>query len=146
VSLEGARWRLQHEEVVQHGAARACVSRTQLVKNSPRVVVCSDWDEWVRLHLHPPPRTRLAGAWRCARSAAPSRTSTRPPAASSDAKVKRIVTLGFGTARQRMVLERWTNTKPQRCTRSPRYGVRSCGGESAGVAKRPRERSPPRNL
>jgi hypothetical protein len=40
-------------------------------------------------------------------------------------KQLRIVTLGFGTARQRMVLERWTNPKPQRRTRSPRYRVPS---------------------
>jgi hypothetical protein len=57
--------------------------------------------------------------------------------------------LGFGTARQRMALERWTNHKPQRRTRSPfrgyRNGVPSCRGKSAGVAKRPRERSPTRN-
>jgi hypothetical protein len=54
----------------------------------------------------------------------------------------RIVTLGFGTARQRMALERWTSPKPPRRTRSPRHGVPSCGGKSAGVAKRPRARSP----
>jgi hypothetical protein len=51
----------------------------------------------------------------------------------------------FGTGRQRMVLERWTNPKPQRRTRSPRYGVPSCRGKPAGVAKRPRERPPTRN-
>jgi hypothetical protein len=49
-----------------------------------------------------------------------------------------------------MALERWTNLKPRRRTRSPRYGVPSCRGESAGVAKRPRElishtRNPYRN-
>jgi hypothetical protein len=33
----------------------------------------------------------------------------------------RIVTLGFGTARQRMALERWTNPKPQRRTCSAQY-------------------------
>jgi hypothetical protein len=38
----------------------------------------------------------------------------------------RIVTLGFGTARQRMVLARATNPKPQRRSRSPRYGVPPC--------------------
>jgi hypothetical protein len=46
----------------------------------------------------------------------------------------RIVTLSFGTARQRMVLERWTNPNPQRRTRSPRYEVPSCRRKSAGVA------------
>jgi serine/threonine protein kinase len=45
-----------------------------------------------------------------------------------------------GTARQKMALERWTNPKPQRRPRRPRYGVLSCRGGSAGVAKRPRER------
>jgi hypothetical protein len=52
---------------------------------------------------------------------------------------------GFGTARQRVALERWTNPKPQRRARSLRYGVPSCRGKSARVAKRPRERSPTRN-
>jgi hypothetical protein len=59
----------------------------------------------------------------------------------------RIVTLRFGTARQKMALERWTNPKPQRRARwglGPRYGVPSCRGKSAGVAKRPREPSPTR--
>jgi radical SAM protein with 4Fe4S-binding SPASM domain len=32
----------------------------------------------------------------------------------------RIVILGFGTARQKMVLERWTNPK------KPRHDCRSC--------------------
>ena len=50
-----------------------------------------------------------------------------------------------GLARQKLGLDRWTNPKPQRSTRSPRYGVPSCRGGSAGVAKRPRERSPTRN-
>jgi hypothetical protein len=38
------------------------------------------------------------------------------------AKMKKIaiVTLGLGTGRQRMVLERWTNPKPQRRTRPVR--------------------------
>jgi hypothetical protein len=57
----------------------------------------------------------------------------------------RIVTLRFGTGRQKLFLERWTHPKPQRRTRSPRYEVPSCRGKSAGVAKRPRERSPTRN-
>jgi hypothetical protein len=47
--------------------------------------------------------------------------------------------------RQKMVLERWTNPKPQRRTRSLRCEASSCRGKSAGVAKRPRERSPTRN-
>jgi hypothetical protein len=49
-------------------------------------------------------------------------------------KTLRIVALRFGTARQRMALERWTNPKPQRRTRSSRYEVPSCRGKSAGVA------------
>jgi hypothetical protein len=42
--------------------------------------------------------------------------------------------LGFGAARQKMALERGTHPKPQRRTRSPRNGVPSCRGKSAGVA------------
>jgi hypothetical protein len=49
----------------------------------------------------------------------------------------------FGIGRQKMALERWTNPKPQRRTRSPRYGVPSCRGQSAGVAKRPVSDPPP---
>jgi hypothetical protein len=41
-----------------------------------------------------------------------------------------------------MTLERWTNSEPQRRTRSSRCGLPPCRGESAGVAERPRERSP----
>jgi hypothetical protein len=59
-------------------------------------------------------------------------------------KKLRIVTLGFGTGRQRMVLERATNPKRSRRTCSPRYRLQSCRGKPAGVAKRPRERSPTR--
>jgi hypothetical protein len=58
----------------------------------------------------------------------------------------RIVTLGFGTARQKRVLERRTNPTLSRRSCSPRYGLQSCRGKSAGVAKRPRELiSPTRN-
>jgi hypothetical protein len=46
----------------------------------------------------------------------------------------RIVTLGFGTGRQRMALERWTHPKRPRRAWSPRYGLQSCRGKSAGVA------------
>jgi hypothetical protein len=53
--------------------------------------------------------------------------------------------LGFGTARQEMVLERWTHPTRSRRACSTRYGLRSCRGESVGVAKRPRERPPDRN-
>ena len=58
----------------------------------------------------------------------------------------RIERLGFGTARQKMALERETNHKLPRRTCSPRHGLQSCRGKSAGVAKRPRERIfPPLN-
>jgi hypothetical protein len=45
---------------------------------------------------------------------------------------------------KKMVLERWTKTKLSRRKCSPRYGLQSCRGKSAGVAKRPRELSPHR--
>ena len=60
-------------------------------------------------------------------------------------KELRIVTLGFGTGRQKMLLERWTNPKLSRRACTCEYGLQSCRGKSAGVAKRPRERSPTRN-
>ena len=53
----------------------------------------------------------------------------------------RIVTLRFGAVRQKMVLERWTNPKRSRRTCICEFGLPSCRGKSAGVAKRPRERS-----
>jgi hypothetical protein len=43
-------------------------------------------------------------------------------------------TLRFGTGRQRRAFERGSHPKPQRRTCSPRYGVQSRGGKSAGVA------------
>jgi hypothetical protein len=58
-------------------------------------------------------------------------------------KELRIVTLRFGTGRQKRALERWTNPKRPRRACTCEYGLQSCRGESAGVAKRPRERSPP---
>jgi hypothetical protein len=58
-----------------------------------------------------------------------------PPAALQDAKVaNRHVRVWHGATE--MVLERWTNPKPRRRTCSLRYGVPSCRGKSAGVAKR----------
>jgi hypothetical protein len=42
-----------------------------------------------------------------------------------------------------MVLERRTNPKLSRHTCTCEYGLQSCRGKPAGVAKRPRERSPP---
>jgi hypothetical protein len=44
-----------------------------------------------------------------------------------------------GTGRQKLALERCTTPKLARRTSSPRYGLQSCRGKSAGVAKRPRE-------
>jgi outer membrane biosynthesis protein TonB len=55
----------------------------------------------------------------------------------------RIVTLGTG--RQKRLLERWTNLKHSRRTCTCECELRSWRGKSAGVAKRPRERSPTRN-
>jgi hypothetical protein len=57
----------------------------------------------------------------------------------------RIVMLGFGTGRQKTVLDRGTNPKLSRRTCACEYGLQSCRGKSAGVVKRPRERSPTRN-
>jgi hypothetical protein len=51
----------------------------------------------------------------------------------------RIVTLEF--AATEMVLERWTHPKLSRRTCTCECGLHSCRGESAGVAKRSRERS-----
>jgi hypothetical protein len=51
----------------------------------------------------------------------------------------RIVTLRFGSGRQKMALERWTNPKLSRRACSPRYGVQHWRGKSADAAKRRRE-------
>jgi hypothetical protein len=48
-------------------------------------------------------------------------------------------TFGFGVGRQRMAVERGATPRIPRRTCSPRYGLQSCRGKSAGVAKRPRE-------
>jgi phosphate/sulfate permease len=47
--------------------------------------------------------------------------------------------VGFGTGRQKMVLERWANPKLSRRTCTCEYGLQSCRGKSADLAKRPRE-------
>jgi hypothetical protein len=61
----------------------------------------------------------------------------------SDAKVA-IVTGLVWHGRQKMALERWTNPKQSRRMCTCEYGLQSCSGKSAGVAKRPRELiSPP---
>ena len=54
----------------------------------------------------------------------------------------RIATLKFGTGAHKMVLERGTNPKRSRRTCTCEYGLQSCRGKSAGVARRPRERNP----
>jgi hypothetical protein len=54
-------------------------------------------------------------------------------------KELRIVTLGFGTGRQKMALERWTKPTLSRRACTCEYGIQSCRGKSAGVVKRPRE-------
>ena len=51
----------------------------------------------------------------------------------------RIVTLRFGTGRQKMALERWTNPTLSRRTCTCEYGLQFGGGKSAGFAKQPRE-------
>jgi hypothetical protein len=48
--------------------------------------------------------------------------------------------LGFGTTEY--ALDRWTNPKLSRRTCTCEYGLQSWRGKSAGVVKRPRERSP----
>jgi hypothetical protein len=53
--------------------------------------------------------------------------------------------LELGTGRQRMLIQRRTNPKLSRRTCTCEYGLHSCRGNSAGVAKRPRERPPTRN-
>jgi hypothetical protein len=64
-------------------------------------------------------------------------------------KESRIVTLRFGTARQRMALERWTSPTLSRRTCSPRsteyHRVEGNRRARIGVAKQPRARSPTRN-
>jgi hypothetical protein len=53
----------------------------------------------------------------------------------------RIVTQRFGTGEQKTVLELGTNPKFSRRTCTCEYGLQACRGESAGVAKPPRERA-----
>jgi hypothetical protein len=68
--------------------------------------------------------------------------------ASSDEKVERIGTLvlGFGASDRKGALERWTNHQTFAAyTCTCEYELPSCRGKSAGVTKRPRERSPTRN-
>jgi hypothetical protein len=55
----------------------------------------------------------------------------------------RLVTPRFGAGRQKRVLVDGTNPKLSRRTCTSEYGLHSWRGKSAGVAKRPRERSPP---
>jgi hypothetical protein len=96
-----------------------------------------------RYFSHGPAPGRWWGPACAPASAAPPPRAA--PCAPTATQQLRIATLRFGTARQKMALERRTNPKRQRRTWSPRYGGPSCRGKSAGVATRPRERSPTRN-
>ena len=60
--------------------------------------------------------------------------TTYGPRASLTAMMKksRIVTLGFGTERQKMALERRTKPKRSRRTCSSMYGLQSCEREIGG--------------
>jgi hypothetical protein len=110
----------------------------RLVQREGRV-----WEGSRATHPSPPPASRRRSP-RCRRCCCRCRCrpTARAPAASVAARRHaptsrrrdeklRLVTLAFGTARQRMALGRWTNPKPQRRTRSPRYGLPSCRGKSA---------------
>ena len=82
----------------------------------------------------------------CGRGCTPSLAHTPTPLADRLTVMKKLRIVD--------VRERWhgatengvlTMDKAQRRWCSPRYGLQSCRGKSAGVAKRPRERSPTRN-
>jgi hypothetical protein len=60
-------------------------------------------------------------------------------------KKLRIVTLRLARGDSKKVLERWTKPKLSRRTCTCEYALQIWRGKSAGVAKRPRERSPTRN-
>jgi hypothetical protein len=135
----------EHQSNQQHLCSTSCVVPGALAIRAP--LPSASWGEGCRSGAGEQPRgvcqdsvllVRLPAspAWCCMAQCPRDKAATNK---------LRIVTCGFGTARQKMALERWTNPKPQRSTRSPRYGVPSCRGESAGVAKRPRERPPTRN-
>ena len=76
------------------------------------------------------PRGGNLRPWRCT-------SSPRSPSYSG-AIVNRNI--GFGT--EKLALERGTNPKLSRRMCTCEYGLQSCRGKSAGVAKRPRELSP----
>jgi hypothetical protein len=67
----------------------------------------------------------------------------QPPCARSmhytAAQTARIGRIGFGTGRQKTTLERRKPPNLPRFTCSPRFGLQSSRGKSAGVAKRPCE-------
>jgi hypothetical protein len=71
----------------------------------------------------------------------------QPPCARSmhytAAQTARIGRIGFGTGRQKTTLERRKPPNLPRFTCSPRFGLQSSRGKSAGVAKRPCEVIPP---
>jgi hypothetical protein len=68
-------------------------------------------------------------------------TLVRAPSPSQATEELRILTLRFGAGRPKTALERRTNPKLSCRACSHRYEPQSFRGESAGVAKRPRERS-----
>jgi hypothetical protein len=82
---------------------------------------------------------RPTGAPRKSRRSTPSAVQRRGGAAKRDAE-------GLGAERQETALGRWTLNlfASHVYVLAPRYELQSCRGESAGVAKRPRERSPTR--
>jgi hypothetical protein len=57
----------------------------------------------------------------------------------------RTVTVRVCHGATKMLLERWTDPTLSRRTCKCEYGLQSCRGKLASVAKRPRERSPTRN-
>jgi hypothetical protein len=65
----------------------------------------------------------------------------RPLVAALQAELAQV-SEAFGAGRQSRLLERGTNPTRSRRASSSRYGVPSCRGKPAGVAKRLRERSP----
>ena len=85
------------------------------------------------LHLH-----SLRGA--PAKRPNPLRQLHARPMVYSDEKVA-----NRNARRQKMPLERWTNPEFARHTCTCEYGLPSCREKSAGVAKRPRERSRTQN-
>jgi hypothetical protein len=86
------------------------------------------------------PREGDPGVEVCVRpSALPPTGHNTPSQGAQRCKSCESETLRFSTARQKMVLERRTHPKRLRRTCTCVYALQSWRGESAGVAKRPRE-------